>query len=303
MTVLPWAGFIAEFPDDQVEEEGDIAVFGGRNVAFALGDILKEIGCENVSPPRYDGENGWVFNLDYGRGHSFFCQITSLHPAFWLLFKGSHRRNLVYEEIWRKFADALEHDRRFHSVVWRSEDDGPPGQDEIGDEQLREVVRRIPPEPIPEQDRPRRHKPARVTRAHYAYALIVCVVFSIPFAIAFAFCAMLVYLGAWWAIFGVLAVALVYWRYLGRNFWGLIRPVGSTFRTTGRSSTPAVVGIWCAMAFMVVPMVDAYFRGTKAQSIYAALAMATLVVTLAVVLWIIDRRRARRSPVSRKAEP
>lgn len=303
MSVLPWAGFIAEFPDDQVEEGGDIEVFGGRNVALTLGDILRGIGCENVSPPGYDGENGWVFNFDYGRGHSFFCQITSLHPAFWLLFEGSRPSGHAYEEVWRKFASALEHDPRFHCVVWRSKKDGPPEEDEIGDKQLREAVRRIPSEPIPEQDRPARHKAARVTRAHYAFALFVGVKFSIPFAIAFAFCAMLVYLGAWWAIFGVFAVALIYWSYLGRRLWGPIGPVGGIASTARRFFAPGIIGIWCALAFMVVPIVDATVHNAKAQSQYVAMALATLIVSLALVLWIIDRRRANRSPISQMGDP
>src|SRR5437899_5862484 len=40
MTVKPWAGFIADLPDDAVEGGGDITLFGGRNVAVAIGDIL-----------------------------------------------------------------------------------------------------------------------------------------------------------------------------------------------------------------------------------------------------------------------
>jgi hypothetical protein len=32
MNVLPWAGFVADFPDDQIEAGGDIQVYGGRNL-------------------------------------------------------------------------------------------------------------------------------------------------------------------------------------------------------------------------------------------------------------------------------
>jgi hypothetical protein len=119
MTVLSCAGFIAEFPDDTIEEEGDIAVFGGRNVAVALGEILRGLGCERVSVPGYDGENGWVFTFDYGQRRSFWCQVTSLHPAYWLLFEGSRSDNEIYRDIWLKFSRVLERDPRFHGVIWR----------------------------------------------------------------------------------------------------------------------------------------------------------------------------------------
>jgi hypothetical protein len=225
MTVLSCAGFIAEFPDDTVEADGDIEVFGGRNVAVALGEMLKELGSDNVSVPIYDGENGWVFNFDYGRRHSFWCQITSLHPAFWLLFEKSRSSKEAYEEIWRKLAAALEQDPRFRCIIWRPQTDGPPEEDEIGDEQARAAVRSIPPEPVPEQYRPPKHKGVRFTRAHYAFALIIAVGASVPFAIAFTVCAMLVYLGAWWGLFGVVAVSVAWWFYMGRRLWNLVRPL------------------------------------------------------------------------------
>jgi hypothetical protein len=225
MSVPACAGFIAEFPDDMVEEERDIAVFGGRNVAMALGEILKSLGCDDVSTPAYDGENGWVFTLNYGRRQSFFCQVTSLHPAFWLLFEGSGGNAEVRKELWLKFSTALENDPRFHSIIWRSKQDGPPEIEEIGDKKIRQAVLRIPPEPIAEEFRPPKRRQSRVTPLHYAFALFVGLAVSIPFAAVFGFGAMLMYLGAWWGIFGVVAAAVAWWFYIGHHIRDLLRPL------------------------------------------------------------------------------
>jgi hypothetical protein len=132
----------------------------------------------------------------------------------------------------------------------------------------------------------------RYTRAYYPFVLTLGVGSSVPFAIAFAFCAMLVYSGVWWAIFGLPAVALIYWSYLGRRLWRMIGPVDARIGAVGKSIAPFVIGIWCVLAFMVVPVVDATIHGSKAQSEYTALAMAALIVSLTIVLWIIRRRRA-----------
>jgi hypothetical protein len=226
MTLLSCAGFIAEFPDDTVEAQGHIEVFGGRNVAVALGEMLKGLGSDKISDPIYEGENGWVFNFDYGRRGSFLCQITSLHPAFWLLLEKSRSSEEAYAEIWRKLAGALEHDPRFRCVIWRSKKDGPPDEDEIGDEQTRAAVRSIPPQPIPEQYRPPKQRRWQPPLALYSFVLVIMTVgYSIPFAIAFAFCAMLVYLGDWWGMIGVVATAVAWWFYLGRRFWDFLRLV------------------------------------------------------------------------------
>ncbi|HEY3950261.1 hypothetical protein [Phenylobacterium sp.] len=151
-----------------------------------------------------------------------------------------------------------------------------------------EAVRRIPPEPTPEQYRPLRRAQASATHGRYAFLAAMAVAYSIPFALAFAFCAMLVYLGAWWAIFGTIAVALIYWSFLGRSLWGLVRPIGSKVR--GRF--PAlVVGIWSAVGFVVVPVVAGAVHDPKARLEATAAAFAALAISLAAVLWIVRRRR------------
>jgi hypothetical protein len=137
MSVPPWAGFVAHFPDDQVETRNDIAVYGGRNMAVTLGEIFANLGCTNVSEPWSAGEVGWEFDFDYRGRHSFWCRVQSFHPIFWLLLEGpstrSERRSYpgTHFELWQKFANALEQDPRFDQIFWRTRDQGPPDWDEF----------------------------------------------------------------------------------------------------------------------------------------------------------------------------
>jgi hypothetical protein len=145
MSVPPWAGFVADFPDDQVEAGGDIKVFGGRNLAVTLGKIFVSLGCSNVSEPWSAGEMGWEFDFDYKGRHSFWCRVQSFHPIFWLLLEGpsskSDRRSYpgFHFELWQKFANALELDPRFDQIFWRTRDQGPPDWDEFTVEHLSPV--------------------------------------------------------------------------------------------------------------------------------------------------------------------
>src|ERR1700744_5023788 len=134
MNVPPWAGFVADLPDDQVEADGDIQVFGGRNVAVALGEIFTSLGCSHFSEPESVGDQGWAFDVYYGDRHLFWCRVQSFHPVFWLLFEdhsASRKGAIAYVELWRKFGNALEQDPRFHKVLWRPFKEGPPDWDEV----------------------------------------------------------------------------------------------------------------------------------------------------------------------------
>jgi hypothetical protein len=133
MNVPPWAGFVADFPDDQVETRDRIDVYGGRNVAVALGAILLGLGCTRVSTPESAGEEGWHFDF-YFEGHCSWCRVQSFHPVFWLLFEdasGTRKGAAAYVELWRRFGNALEQDPRFHKILWRPSTEGPPDWDEV----------------------------------------------------------------------------------------------------------------------------------------------------------------------------
>lgn len=134
MNVPPWAGLVADFPDDQVESGGDIQVYGGRNVALALTEIFTGLGCRRVSDIESEGDQGWAFDV-YDRGnHRFWCRVQSFHPVFWLLFEdvsNSKKGAEAYVELWRKFGNALERDPRFHKILWRPFKEGPPDWEEV----------------------------------------------------------------------------------------------------------------------------------------------------------------------------
>ena len=137
MSVPPWAGFVAHVPDDQVETRDHIEVYGGRNMAVALGEIFASLGCTNVSEPWSAGEVGWEFDFDYRGRNSFWCRVQSFHPIFWLLLEGpssrSERRTYpgAHFQLWQKFANALEQDPRFDQIFWRTRDQGPPDWDDF----------------------------------------------------------------------------------------------------------------------------------------------------------------------------
>ena len=134
MNVPPWAGFVADFPDDQIEAAGDIQVFGGRNVALALGEIFNGLGCSRVSDPESAGDQGWEFDFYYEGRHRFWCRLQSFHPVFWLLFEdvsGTKKGASAYVQLWRKFGNTLERDPRFRKILWRSFKEGPPDWDEV----------------------------------------------------------------------------------------------------------------------------------------------------------------------------
>lgn len=129
MSVKPWAVFVADFPDDMVEDERDILTFGGRNVAVAIGDILTRLGCE-VSALEYSGMLGWEFGARF-KGRQVRCLISSFYPAFFLNFDDppsllSRKDAPAYEEISQKLGAALAEDPRFHDIQWYSREEGPP---------------------------------------------------------------------------------------------------------------------------------------------------------------------------------
>lgn len=136
MRVKPWVAFRTDLPDDQVESEQDIVVFGGRNVAVAIGEILARLGCE-VEEPKPAGENAWEFAVKYKERHRFWCQVNSTsHPVFRLLFENMTFRSraapnaAAYAELALKLDAALKKSSLFHDVCWWSLKEGPP-DDEI----------------------------------------------------------------------------------------------------------------------------------------------------------------------------
>jgi len=222
MSVPTWAGFVAYFPDDEVATRDEIAVYGGRNVAAALGEILAGLGCSHISDPDYGGEVGWDFAFRYGDRHSFWCRVQSFHPIYWLLVEGpsGRRGERVHAELRRKFAEALEQDPRFDQMLWRTSKEGPPDWDEFT------VTDDLPPPAILEE---LPHIPVK------------------------------------------------------------LRP-----KAAGGPLAPVIISAWCALAVVVLALVENTIHAAKERTEYSTLAVVTLIVGLAVVLRMIDWRRKRR---------
>jgi len=137
LRVKPWAVFATDLPDDQIENGHDIVVYGGRNVAVAIGEIFTKLGCK-VGEPYSVEEQGWEFLLSYRAHNDFSCRVSSFHPAFRLLFEQvslrprAFRNTAAYAELALSFSNALEADPRFHDIAWCAFEDGPPEPDEFG---------------------------------------------------------------------------------------------------------------------------------------------------------------------------
>jgi hypothetical protein len=122
------AQFHADFPDDTIENEHDIVQFGGRNVAEAIGEILKGFGY-GVEPPEYAGEHGWEFSIKAGKRRIWF-QITMGDPAFLLMTqdtgifsRGRPENRRLLAEILTRLHDALASDSRFDRIFWYHDDE------------------------------------------------------------------------------------------------------------------------------------------------------------------------------------
>jgi len=113
--------FTADFPDDCVEDNGEIVRFGGRNVAEAVRELLRGLGCD-VDQPRYAGERGWEFGARRS-GRRFWCQVTSFHPQFLLYFEDDPPVQAPegHHGLAEAFDATLRRDGRFHDLLWYSE--------------------------------------------------------------------------------------------------------------------------------------------------------------------------------------
>lgn len=114
---------IAEFPDDTIEEDGEIVQFGGRNAAEAIGEMLIRLGYA-VSPPIHRYEYGWDFDVTHeGKrvwmkvsylGARDYVLSTEFIPKF-SLFGGKMQ---FYAEMLDRLSKELVSDPRFEEVGW-----------------------------------------------------------------------------------------------------------------------------------------------------------------------------------------
>lgn len=122
----PWAVFTTDLPDDQVDNETgtEIVTAGGRNVAAAIGQILRDLGCE-VEEPQDAGDHGWDFSAR-GHGRELWCQISSLHPTIFMLFEDRRARGApIGRGLSEALSDAMRRDGRFRDLLWYTREVGP----------------------------------------------------------------------------------------------------------------------------------------------------------------------------------
>jgi hypothetical protein len=136
MLIRPCAEFQADFPDDMIEEDGEVVQFGGRVVTEAISEMLRNPDCE-VTTPEHQGEHGWDFTVKI-RKCRIWIQVSDLGDVFVLTSRchaGLFPRRLDeigYAEVLTRLNNGLAADARFSDVRWQLQRDvlaGAPGAD------------------------------------------------------------------------------------------------------------------------------------------------------------------------------
>jgi hypothetical protein len=99
MRVPSFATFESAFPDDSVEEGGDIVVPGGENILRAINDFLGARGY-HLSNFEQHSHYGWSFDLRGKEGNFWFLVQ---HPGPWLLTV--HDSRMVWSRVFGGQAD------------------------------------------------------------------------------------------------------------------------------------------------------------------------------------------------------
>jgi hypothetical protein len=118
------AEFDADFPDDQVDQDGEIKFFPGRNVAEAIGDILRRTGL-SPNVPEHLGEHGWGFRTEFKRRPIWIELSTFEEQHFYMTIRDSScmdRFRKSAKSALREFLLILDRelkaDARFHGITW-----------------------------------------------------------------------------------------------------------------------------------------------------------------------------------------
>jgi hypothetical protein len=126
MNFRGYAELAVNFPDEQVEKDGQIIDLGGRTAAESISEILRGLGYD-ASPPEYAGDHGWDLNVYVDRKRIWLeiqpgpekqehiLQIEAMAGFFRRLFGIDLT---YYAEFLTKLNEGLRHDRRFASVRW-----------------------------------------------------------------------------------------------------------------------------------------------------------------------------------------
>src|SRR6185295_16661795 len=120
-----YAELLTVLPDDSVEDDNRIITFPGRNVAEAIGEILRAVGYD-VGPPEYMDEHGWDLNVRVD-GKRIWLELQGIDPGefvlqteamvgFFNLLFGAELA--YYAEFLTKLTEGLSQDGRFSKVEW-----------------------------------------------------------------------------------------------------------------------------------------------------------------------------------------
>jgi hypothetical protein len=126
--IRPCAEFLADFPDDMIEEDGEIIQFGGCNVSEAIAEILRRAGYD-VSTPEYQGDHGWDFIVK-SKQRRIWMQISDVDGSRYTLMSEDLSMSAFWNSNKRLYADVLErlnselgNDPRFQPLVWLESDE------------------------------------------------------------------------------------------------------------------------------------------------------------------------------------
>jgi hypothetical protein len=124
--IYPMAEFNADFPDDSEEEDGDIVVFPGRNVATEIAELFERAGYKCEGPLSVSVHWGYHVNV-LGRPSMFFAVHTFEDGEYYLYTKDDSSLDRLlpsskrkYREFLRKLGHLLDSDARFRNVRWFS---------------------------------------------------------------------------------------------------------------------------------------------------------------------------------------
>lgn len=113
--------FRPDFPDDRVEDDHDIIIFPGRNVAEALGEGFASRGY-SVDEPEHAGEHGWDLNVHLNR-RRFWIQVAWLDDDECILTTENKTWRIGLDEqatqnFLQDLKSILESDTRFSQLEW-----------------------------------------------------------------------------------------------------------------------------------------------------------------------------------------
>jgi hypothetical protein len=114
-----------DFPDDAVEEDGEIVRMGGLNVTETLVEMIRAGGYD-VTDPEADEDHGWLFDArGKGREHyevlvTAMCDeglmtCRNVTPFLFIPTNGRHERHVEFVSHLQR---AMEADSRFANLLW-----------------------------------------------------------------------------------------------------------------------------------------------------------------------------------------